>query len=461
MTQVRTGLTEKYEGIVAAGSEEAMRELASKLTVKELRGIWEKNTPYAEVQRTTGLSKLRKADWVDTVVSLASMEVAKKAAAAAQSAPAPEASCAESAEATETQTAPAVKEDTVPEQTASATEELTARNRFEVGQIYGKTARTISIDPNVPSDTYIDSAWLVLSRTKKYITVKNMDPYSYCRGEIKQFYVHSVSEEPYIPHEYFAQRKSSNARYQDRISSLNLMDAEYVLKEVADHIACEFRWAAERIYTHGEHAAVYEPEDWEETYSDYAGGNAQADEDIPACADPAESDTVAHETAPAPSSKSASKLDLAVDAVNAATTYLDVHAALMKNTKDMIRALKAVITGEPCDYPKSWDKGTLATYAATGILSWRKCTAYRESPYEERYDELFELSRGKLSECLRMMSLSELSETARRLGISRENRSILPLHEVLRNRIMDKFRVVNAAIEIESLARDERRNIPA
>ena len=90
---------------------------------------------------------------------------------------------------------------------------------------------------------------------------------------------------------------------------------------------------------------------------------------MPACADPAEADTVAHETAPAPSSKSASKLDLAVEAVNAATTYLEVHAALMKNTKDMIRAVKAAITGEPCDYPKSWAKSTLATYAATGILS--------------------------------------------------------------------------------------------
>ena len=384
MTQVRTGITEKYEAIVAAGSEEAMREVASKLTVKELRGIWEKYTPYAEVQRTTGLSKMRKADWVDTVVSMASMEVAKKVAAEAHSAtaveeeaeteqtvesceeqshaepaagtfaegqtyqvklryghdtwtvykrtkcyvligsslwtakqckigknkagteyvnvvrtdlgcevtvyansaPAPEASCAESAEATETQTAPAVKEDTVPEQTASATEELTARNRFEVGQIYGKTRRTISIDPNVPSHTYIDSAWLVLSRTKKYITVKNMDPYSSCRGEIKQFYVHSVSEEPYIPHEYFAQRKSSNERYQDRISSLNLMDAEYVLKEVADIIACKFRWAAERIYTHGEHAAVYEPEDSEETFNDHAGDNSNPEQDIPADYEP-------------------------------------------------------------------------------------------------------------------------------------------------------------------------------
>ena len=99
-----------------------------------------------------------------------------------------------------------------------------AKAKFKVGQVYGQH---LMVDKgNVEGiRSVVSQAYEVVSRTAKYITVRNVTPYSSEKGAMKRFFVNSVKHEGLEDHEYFAQYKSPNIWAQNRIHSYDLLDA--------------------------------------------------------------------------------------------------------------------------------------------------------------------------------------------------------------------------------------------
>lgn len=138
------------------------------------------------------------------------------------------------------------------------------KKKFEEGKIYGKTSRIYSLSSDIAPSIWISRAYLVKKRTAKYITVEDVTPFSMYKGKVLKFYVYSLETEPYIPHEYIALNSYGKTHGSYQISSLDELDRK-LLEE--DYPA--------------EHTAVYEPESYEEKYSDFSGDNSAPEQDIP------------------------------------------------------------------------------------------------------------------------------------------------------------------------------------
>lgn len=115
-------------------------------------------------------------------------------------------------------------------------------------------------------------------------------------------------------------------------------------------------------------------------------------------------------------------VEQAISAVQVATTEDAVKAALMTCTMSVMMEVCDTITGSNYgDTLRSMKKDKLASMLAGQIMHWREEEAFRALPYEEKFDAVMKIERAirqPRAEKLKLFSLEELKETARRLDLA-------------------------------------------